>query len=95
MERDILRFIEGITAFVLPAATALTAYWLWLRFRQRARLDHDRDLELLREENAQLRAELDARLAEIDERVDFVERRLVQESDRARLEPPSRTPNPV
>ena len=44
---------------------------------------------------AQLRADVDTRMIELDERMDFVERRLVQEGDKPRLPAPSRVPTPV
>ena len=76
-----------ITAFV--ARTWLTAYRLRLRYRPRPSLEMEREVELLREE-----AELQrARLEELEERVDFAERRLVQpREDRPRLDPPVITP---
>ena len=93
MDPLVFELTKGILAFVLPAVTALTAYGLWLRGRRLARSGSDRLIEELREENAQLRGELVSRFAELDERVDFVERRLVQEREPGRLPPPSvRTP---
>jgi hypothetical protein len=55
---------------------------LWLRSRAQARPELDNSaLDALREENSELRA----RVAEVEERVDFVERRLVQEQQPPRL----------
>jgi hypothetical protein len=49
----------------------------------------------VRDEMAQFRADVDARLLELDERMDFVERRLVQEGETPRLPTPARVPTPV
>ncbi len=78
MDHEVLVFIEAVTAFALPALTGLLAYYMWLRHSRRLPTAVERELGDLREDNAQLRAELENRLAEIDERVNFVERRLVQ-----------------
>ena len=78
MDRSDIVFIEVAIAFVLVAGTAMSAFWLWLRERRRSRPEVDKIVTALREENAALRAELDARMVELEERVDFVEHRLVQ-----------------
>lgn len=78
MDHEVLVFIEAVTAFTLPALTGLMAYYMWLRHVRRLPSDTAGDLAELREENAQIRAELETRLAEFDERVNFVERRMVQ-----------------
>ncbi len=90
MDRSVIGFIEGIVAFMVLAATGMSAYSLWLRSRAQARPELDNSaLDALREENSELRA----RLAEVEERVDFVERRLVQEQQPPRLpKQPERTP---
>ena len=89
MEHDVLIFIEAVTAFALPAFTGLLAYYMWLRHIRRLPSDTTSELIELREDNAQLRADLEARLAEFDERVNFVERRMVQPPPLpSRLQPP-------
>jgi len=90
MDRSVIGFIEGIVSFIVLAATGTTVYSLWLRSRAQARPHLDNStLEALRQENSELRA----RLAEVEERVDFVERRLVQEQQPPRLpKQPERTP---
>ena len=83
-------FLEGVVAFIVIAGTVEHGVALWLRHRaqQRPELD-DAGIEGLREENAELRT----RMAELEERVDFVERRLVQEQPPVRLpNEPERTP---
>lgn len=67
---------------------------LWLRARGRAAPDLNKVLDAVPEENAQLYADLTARMAELEERVDFTERRLVSEREGARLppSPKARTP---
>lgn len=84
---DVL-FFKAIIAFVLVAGTGMTAFWLWLRARGRSAPDLTKALDAVREENAQLHADLNARMAELEERVDFAERRLVAEREVARLPQP-------
>jgi len=88
-------FFKAIIAFVLVAGTGMTAFWLWLRARGRAAPDLNKFLDSVREENAQLQADVNARIAELEERVDFAERRLVQEREPARLPQPPKTRTPV
>lgn len=88
-------FIKATIVVVLVAGTGMTGFWLWLRARARATPDLSKLVDSLREENAQLQADLSARMAELEERVDFTERRLVQEREPIRLpqQPPqARTP---
>jgi hypothetical protein len=88
-------FIRAVIAFVLLAGTGLTAFWIWLRAKARAIPDFDRTLDALRDENAQLNADVSARIAELEERVDFAERRLTQPREPARLPEPRRPRTPV
>ena len=78
MDPSDVAFIKGVIAFVVVAGTGMSAFWLWLRERRRGRPEVDRIVDALREENAALHTELGARMAELEERVDFVERRVVQ-----------------
>ncbi len=72
-------FIKGVMAFVLLAGTGMTGVWLWFRLRAAYRSDGQQAvIDTLRDENARLEAELGSRMAELEDRVDFVERRLVQ-----------------
>jgi hypothetical protein len=87
MDPTDVAFIKGAVAFALLAATGLSAYWL----RLRARLQAQRELpplDAVHDDMAQLRASLDARLLEVEERLDFAERRLIQESREVREEHP-------
>lgn len=88
-------FIKAIIVFVLVAGTGMTAFWLWLRARGRATPDLNKVLDSVREENAQLHADLSARMAELEERLDFTERRLVAEREVARLPQPPKARTPV
>ena len=88
-------FVKAVIAFLLMAGTGMTGFWLWLRARGRAAPDLSKFLDSVREENAQLEADLRARIAELEERVDFTERRLVQEREPARLPQPPKTRTPV
>ena len=88
-------FIKAVIAFVLLAGTGMTGFWLWLRARGRAAPDLNKLLDSVREENAQLETDLRARMGELEERVDFVERRFVQERDVAQLPKPAKARTPV
>jgi ABC-type phosphate transport system auxiliary subunit len=90
MDHSVIGFIEGIVTFVVVATVGLAGVQLWLRERARARPQLDSSaLAALSEENSELRA----RLAELEERVDFVERRLVQGQQPSGLpREPDRTP---
>ena len=88
-------FIKAVIVVVLVAGTGMTGFWLWLRARPRATPDLAKALDSVREENAQLEADLSARIAELEERVDFTERRLVQEREPARLPQPPKARTPV
>jgi hypothetical protein len=88
-------FVKAVIAFVLVAGTGMTGFWLWLRARARATPDLSKLLDSVREENAQLQADLNARMAELEERVDFTERRFVQEREAVRLPPPPKARTPV
>jgi len=88
-------FLKAVIVFVLVAGTGITGFWLWLRARARATPDLSKLLDSVREENAQLQADLNARMAELEERVDFTERRLVQEREAVRLPPPPKARTPV
>ena len=90
-----IAFVKAIIAFVLVAGTGMTGFWLWLRARARVAPDLSKVLDAVREESAQLGADLSARITELEERVDFAERRLVQEREPARLPQPPRARTPV
>ena len=88
-------FVKVVISFVLVAGTGMMAFWLWLRARARATPDLSKLLDAVREENAQLQADLNARMAELEERLDFTERRLVQEREAVRLPQPPKARTPV
>ena len=95
MNGDDVAFIKAVVMLILFAGGGLSVYWLRLRARQLAGSGRDEILEAVRDEVAQLRADAEARMLELDERMDFVERRLVQEGDKPRLATPTRVPTPV
>jgi len=95
MHPNDIAFVKAVIAFLLVAGTGMTAFWLWLRARGRAAPDLSKVLDAVREENAQVHADLSARIAELEERVDFTERRLVQEREPARLPQPPKARTPV
>ncbi|HLZ44510.1 MAG TPA: hypothetical protein VKQ05_02425 [Gemmatimonadales bacterium] len=88
----VLPFVEGVVTFLVVAATAMSGVSLWLRYRAQNPPGADTAaLDGLRDENAELRG----RMAELEERLDFVERRTIQDQQPARLPPaprPERTP---
>ena len=71
----------------------MSASWLWLR-QGRRRPEVDSIIDALREENAALHFELGARMLELEERIDVVERRMVQAPQAGPL-PQVRIPTPV
>lgn len=94
MDPSDIAFLKAVVLGLFTAGTGLTAWWLHLRHRARRAPDLERELEELRVEQARERTAFETRLAELEERVDFAERRLVQErADPKRLEP--RVPTPV
>jgi hypothetical protein len=95
MNGDDVAFIKAVVMMVLFAGTGLSVYWLRLRSRQLSGSSRNEIFEAVRDEVAQLRADVDTRMIELDERMDFVERRLVQEGDKPRLPGTSRIPTPV
>lgn len=82
MDRSVVAFVEGVVAFVVIAATGMSAVSLWIRSRAQRRRELDGSaLDALEAENSELRV----RMAELEERVDFVERRFVQEQQPPQL----------
>jgi len=88
-------FIKAMIALVFVAGTGMTAFSIWLRARRRATPDLDKILDSVREENAQFQADLSARMTELEERLDFTERRLTSEREVARLPQPPKARTPV
>jgi hypothetical protein len=95
MSPEDVAFVKGVIAFLLVAGTGMSAYWLRVRARHLRASGRDDALDMARDEIAHLRAEVEARMLELDERMDFVERRLVQEGEKPRLPAASRVPTPV
>ena len=88
-----IAFVKAMVMATFVAGTALTAYWLRLRSRMLRSPDLERQMEAVREEARLERETLESRLAELEERVDFTERRLAEAPRQAaRLEPPVVTP---
>jgi hypothetical protein len=93
MNRYDIEFVKYVIAFLLVAGTGMSAFWLWLRSRARPLADVDRMVEALRADHEQVQAELAARIAELEERVDFAERRLIEQPRASRSpQSPVRTP---
>jgi hypothetical protein len=94
MDRQIVAFAEGIISIVVLAGIAFTGFSLWSRHRGRRQPDLDRLLDAVRDDNAQLHADLSARLAELEERLDFTERRLLGDGGPGQAQS-TRVPTPV
>lgn len=90
-----IAFVKSVVSFLLVAGTGMGAFWLWLRTRATTPSDMERTVEDLRHENAQFQADIASRMAELEERVDFAERQLIQERQLSRLPEPPRTRTPV
>ena len=78
MDPSDLGFIKGAVAFALLAATGLTTYWLRLRAKLMTQKDPPA-LDRVQDDLARTRADLEARILELEERLDFAERRLLRE----------------
>ncbi|HET9707734.1 MAG TPA: hypothetical protein VFP39_05480 [Gemmatimonadales bacterium] len=94
MDPSTVAFVKGVIAFLLVAGTGMTGCWLWFRLRSTYRSDPQAVIDTLRDEHARLEAELGSRMAELEDRVDFVERRLVQGRPPTNL-PPRKERTPV
>jgi hypothetical protein len=94
MDQATISFIEGVVLFVVGAGTWMSVYWVRHRVRSQGAPDWERLVEQLREEQDRLHSESRSRIAELEERLDFAERRLVQEREAPRL-PTSRPLTPV
>ena len=75
MDHSVVAFLEGVVAIIVLAAIGERGVSLWLRARAQRRPQLDSSaFDALHQENEELRA----RVGELEERLDFVERRLVQ-----------------
>lgn len=93
MSADDIAFIKAVVIMVLMAGIGLSIYRLRLRYRQQPSPELEREVAALGEDNAALRAALESRLDEVEERLDFAERQLVQRPPEIRVvERPARTP---
>lgn len=93
MDPSNVAFLKGVTSFIVVAGTIMGGIWLWFHVRAKYRSVPNTVIDALRDENARLEAELGSRMAELEDRVDFVERRLVQGKPPVNLPPkPERTP---
>ena len=93
MQPDDVAFIKAMISLVVLGGLGLAFLGLGLRNRRLRSPDLQREVEALGQDNAALRAELEGRLAEVEERLDFTERQLVQRPAPPRaLERPARTP---
>ena len=93
MDPSTVAFIKGIVAFVVVATVGMAAVQLYFRIRAGSHSDSNAAIDALKDEHARLEAEMASRMAELEDRVDFVERRLVQGRPPTNLPPrPERTP---
>ena len=79
-----------LISLVLALGAGLTGWSMWLRERRRTLPGADAALEALREDDARFHAELEEHLGAFEQRIDFLERRVIQHGERPRL--PARTP---
>ena len=94
MDPSTLAFAKGIALLVTVAGTALTGFRLWLVHRRTAEPGADQRIDVLHEHQAQLEDAVEARLAELESRLDFAERQLLQHPAERRL-PDVRMVTPV
>ena len=95
MDPQWIPFVKGVITFCLAAGTCLGFYWLRLRMRNRLTEYHDDLINGIRDEQAQLRAEVEARVTELEDRLGFAERQLLAERERPRFPAPTKVPTPV
>ena len=88
-------FIRYCIAFVLVSGTVMTGIRLWFKYRHLPPGGSDPEILALRDEQARVEADLGSRIADLEQRLDFVERRLVQEQRPARLPEPPKAKTPV
>lgn len=89
-----IAFIKGIVTFSVVALTTLAAYWLRLRSKALTGSNQP-ELEQLQEDLSLTRTTLESRVLELEERLDFAERRLLQ-AGAPPVEPANlRVPTPV
>src|SRR6266481_8296868 len=84
MDPENANFVRYCTAFVLVSGTAMCGISLWFKSRHLPRGESDPEVLALRDEQARLEADLGSRIMDLEQRLDFVERRLVQERRLAR-----------
>jgi hypothetical protein len=94
MDPSTARFIQYCTAFILVSGTVMTGIRLWFKYRHLPP-GSDPEILALRDEQARLEADLGSRIMELEQRLDFVERRLVQEQRPARLPEPPKAKTPA
>jgi hypothetical protein len=85
-------FVKAMIVLGGMAVIGLTGWWLRLRGRALPDAGLRDEVEALRHEVELLRAESDARLPELEERMDFVERALVDPARAPRLDRKHSTP---
>lgn len=94
MDPSDVAFIKGAVAFALVAAAGLSGYWLRLRARLLSQPDLPA-LDQVHEEVARTPADLEGRILELEERLDFAERRLLQQPIREAAPELPKVPTPV
>jgi hypothetical protein len=73
-----IAFVKAVVIAIGIVGTSLSVYSIRLRHRARGPELAERDMQDQLEQEAARREALEARIAELEERVDFTERRLVQ-----------------
>jgi Tfp pilus assembly protein PilO len=91
MDSGVVAFTEAMVLAVFLVGSAFTWYTIRLRHKRQEHPELDHELREQLEIEAERRAALEARVAELEERVDFTERRLVQQPFK-RIERPETTP---
>lgn len=89
MDPNELQVFKLIIVLTIMSGTGLGAFWLWLRAKSLTAPDRDDLLEEVRADHLKVQSEILGRLNELEERVDFTERRLVQGNSRDQIPPPS------
>ena len=88
-----IAFAKMVVLATMVIGSCFTFYSLRLRHKARDTRKLERELDALHEETAGHRAAFEARIAEMEERLDFVERKMVQpKPEPRRIEPRIATP---
>ena len=99
MERWVLDLTATMMILLMVGGFSTLIAWMSFRNKRLIKRDNSGDVDLLKDELAQLREDAHAQISELHERLDFAERMLAQQRDPKLpplpAPPPRRTPRPI